>query len=227
MNIYERGKKLLNMEQYNQSNEAVCLGRFSIGQPKKDRQYILRMMIQSPETKGLILPSELLWLEDTIDTCLRNQIKHDLPQKYIYVTVRHGIVTSVTDDEWHVDGFSMRKRHTPQQSYVWSDCFPTQYIKDSFPFPSSFDPLKHNIHHYFQDICKDKKIEQMLPRNIYCFDPYIVHRRPPESSGKQRTFVRISFLSLEIESDTCMQNPELPQKIYNTIDFRHRLSRFI
>ena len=54
----------------------------------------------------------------------------------------------------------------------------------------------------------------------------MVHRRPSNTTGKQRTFVRISFIPIEIEDDTCTRNMLFPEKVYNRKDIREKLINY-
>lgn len=191
-----------------------------------DDQYVLRMCIMSPESNGIRLPPELQWLASTIDCCVAEQRWLGLHHPYIYVTVRSGIVRSTTDDEWHVDGFSMRVRHAPEQNYVWTDCYPTEHLDQQFVIPADFDPHRHNIHSFFQDNADTSKIKQWPSEHLHQIDPYIVHRRPSIPEVTQRTFFRISFVPIEIEDDTNTPNPLLARRIYGRSDIRKTLTRY-
>jgi hypothetical protein len=187
-----------------------------------NRQYILRMMIQSDELE-LSIPNELKWIELTVIALRKLQIYNGLNNPFIYVTVRHGLVTTTTDDVWHVDGFSMRQPCYPDQNYIYSNCYPTEYLLNSWNIPSTFDPLKHNIHYYFQDNEHLGNLTIGKSKQIYLIDPYCVHRRPFIPNDVIRTMWRISFLPIEIEDNTCTQNPLFPKKIYTRQDIREKL----
>ena len=58
-------------------------------------------------------------------------------------------------------------------------------------------------------------VQKALPNIVYVFDPYVIHRRPPKAFGTQRTFVRVTFVPIEIYDDACTSNPLLPSKVYN------------
>ena len=70
--------------------------------------------------------------------------------------MRSGLVTSITDDEWHVDGFSMRVPQVPEQNYIWSDVYPTEQLWQRFKIPQTFDPKRHTPYQMgmkSQDVC--------------------------------------------------------------------------
>jgi len=203
-------------------NSPADLGEYDIKCPKD--QHILRMMIKHPE-HGFAIPDELKWLESIIYKCNQVQSANFVDHSFIYVTVRSGTVQSETDDLWHVDGFSMKITHLPEQNYIWVDSHPTEVLRQDIPLDPEFDPLKHNIHWYFQDRADESKVETLEAKHIYAIDPYIIHRRP-KLDKIQRSFVRISFVPVEIQDDTCMQNPLFPKIKYNTWDIREKLIRF-
>lgn len=159
--------------------------------------------------------------------CEDIQYHYGIRTQFVYITVRSGPVVSVTDDLWHVDGFSMRVPHPPEQNYIWSNCHGTEWLDQEFVLPSDFDPMRHNIHQYFQDRARPENIRVLEPHVLYGIDPYVVHRRPQVPAGVFRTFFRISFVPIEIEDDTCTVNPYLPrEKPYARKDIRERLARY-
>jgi hypothetical protein len=223
MQITERSTHNLNLSFFGKvDNSPIDLGEYHIDCPKD--QYILRMMIKHPDY-GFKIPSELKWLEPAIYKCTEIQLANFVDHPFIYVTVRSGVVHSETDDLWHVDGFSMKITHAPEQNYIWVDSYPTEILRQNIQLDSKFDPLKHNIHWYFQDQADDSNVETLKENHIYVIDPYIIHRRP-KLKQIQRSFIRISFVPVEIQDDTCMQNPLFPEAKYNTWDIREKLLRF-
>ncbi len=221
----DRARRNVNLSEF----EKVCL---PVEHSVRDfcvpfeRQYILRMMIRSPETNGFKIPSELDWLKTFIFELDEFQKTYELLNQFVYVTIRHGIVTTKGDGTWHVDGFSMKTTHVPEQDYVWSSDIPTEWADQSFNFPKEFDPLKHHVHWYFDDNIKQENVKTLKEKMVYLIDPYFVHRRPDAAFGTKRTFIRISFVPIEIEDGKCQQNPLLPVKIYKNDDIRTRLTRF-
>lgn len=223
----DRAKRNLNLADFASYSEPYGVCR-STARPPVERQYILRMMVRSPDLP-LSIPPELEWLASTIRYLDVYQRRHGLTNPFIYVTVRHGQVTSTTDDLWHVDGFSMRKPHLPEQNYVCTrGAAGTWFLLKSWDIPETFDPLQHNIHMFFQDhpASRTAPIVQAVEDTIYAFDPYCVHKRPPLHNEETRTFWRVSFVPIEIEDDTCTPNPLFPAKKYGTTDFRTTLTRW-
>lgn len=192
-----------------------------------DEQYILRMMVRSPSTETFKIPASLAWLENLILLCDSKQNSMAIQNPFVYITVRHGIVKSTTDDLWHVDGFSMRVPHIPEQNYIFASNNGTEVLEQNVRIPDDFDPMRHNIHHYFQDIADSANIRTLKENTVYLIDPYVIHRRPSVTAGIMRTFVRISFIPIEIEDDTCMVNPLIPRlNRYNRTDIRDVLQRY-
>lgn len=227
MNIdfIRRANTLLNLVDYADMSSPILMGVNMANFPDEE-QHILRMMVRSDESPEFFIPDELKWLKDEILCADSFQKKNNLDNQFVYITVRHGVVTSKTDDEWHVDGFSMRVPHVPEQNYICSIGTPTEYLDQGFDIPADFDPNIHNLHHLLQDMADETKIKSLTSDEIYMIDPYCVHRRPKVEEGTFRSFYRISFIPIEIEDDSCTQNPLLPVKNYNRTDVRKSLKRF-
>lgn len=230
MNIQQRASKLINLDQYNKLNIIDNVKDMELRCPIK-RQYILRMLIYDSEENTFKIPNELKWLHKFIYHCVKyqkNVIKINHP--YCYITIRHGVVESTTDDQWHVDGFSMRFSHIPEQNYIWCSNNPTEYINQKIKIPIGFDPLIYNIHLLFQDIISKSNFEiKNIERNkIYCIDPYIIHRRPVVQPNTQRTFIRLTFSPIPILDCNNTINPLLPQsyKRDGVKEFRNKLLRY-
>jgi hypothetical protein len=227
-NLYKRAFEALNLIQYSKQNLPDHVGFFELDIPK-EKQYILRCLIKEPFCDFKI-PQELKWLTDFINKTFiyqTNEIKVNQP--FCYITVRSGYIESVTDDDWHVDGFSMNITHLPEQNYVWVDHSPTEYLDEIFYFPVDFSPFKHNIHHFFKDNMNSKpNIKKVKEKNIYCFDPYVIHRRPQTNFNIKRTFIRVSYTPIEIVDKNNYQNPEIPKNYQRDgiIDFRNHLTTY-
>lgn len=187
--------------------------------PPIGEQKILRMMLRKPYEK-LFLPSSMQWIQPMLELCA------DIPEWYLYCTIRSGIVDSVTDDVWHVDGFSTRTPHAPEENYIWSNHIPTEFLVGNFILPDTFDPLRHNIHWYFQDHEHLGRVCYGKANLVYKLSPYVVHRRPTRAWGVVRSFVRLSFIPIEIRDNTCTKNPLLEIPKYSQEDFRKGLVRW-
>jgi hypothetical protein len=228
--IKTRGLQAISLAPFAQSNEAEHLGYLQL-QPPEEKQYILRMLIRRP-FQDFKIPTELEWAQPLIEKADAYQrIELQIIQPYCYITVRSGLVESVTDDEWHTDGFSMNITHLPEQNYAWTNVYPTEFVAKAIQFPNDFSPLKHNVHQYIQDTltAEPAPVTAGKPNSVYCFDPYVIHRRPQVPVGSKRTFVRVSFTPIEIVDDNNTQNPLLPVAKYHRDAlkvFRNQLQRY-
>lgn len=198
----------LSLRRYGELNTPLYIGSLILD-PPKDPQYILRMLIKR-NFSDFAIPQEYEWVRPMIDAAMKNQDEIGIRHPFCYLTIRNGPITSVNDDQWHVDGFSLNFSHLPEQNYIWSSNDPTEFVVQKWYFPLDFNPLKHNIHHFFQDHLPYAKIEQMEPKALYMIDPYIVHRRPPMTEDKMsesRTLVRVSFIPIEVRDINNTPNP--------------------
>jgi len=207
-NLRDRAYNALNLRQYSELNVVDELGPLNLVVPS-ERQYVLRILIK--RTFGEFqIPTELEWVRPFINTTKAHQDRIGVKQPFVYLTVRNGLVESVTDDEWHVDGFSQTITHLPEQNYLWTDVLPTEYIEKTFNFPDNFDSAKHNVHDFFQRRITTDEVLTMKAKNVYGFDPYVIHRRPKISAGTQRCFLRVSYTPIEIEDINNTFNDLLP-----------------
>jgi hypothetical protein len=214
-NIAKRAQKIFNLKQFNNLNYPELIKHIKVYCPY-DRQYILRMLIKEAYSDFKI-PEELKWVEPIIKEAYKYQKEVvKIEHSFCYVTIRHGLVTSVTDDEWHVDGFSTLISHIPEQNYGWANCYPTEYIVQKVKFPKDFNPLIHNAHPFIQNVIeKETKVDQIqtIPScMLFCFDPYVIHKRPQVPKNIIRTFVRVSFDPIEIKDINNTPNPLIPKK---------------
>ena len=225
ISMHTRAQQGLSLGMFGQADvRPTDLGVRTLSSPED--QYILRMMVMSP-VHGFSIPSELEWLKSTILGCISYQRQRFPLHPFIYITVRSGEVRSETDDLLHVDGFSMRVSHLPEQNYIWSaGGYPTEVLTRRVGIPGDFDPLRHNLHWLLQDKAREEDIKPLRSGHLYVIDPYIAHRRPKVPPGVKRTFFRISFVPIEIQDDTCTRNPAFPAVHYGKIDFRHQLERY-
>lgn len=225
--LRQRSQVFLNLSLFANAGQYVESIAYRRPRDCPDDQYVLRMLVMSPETKGVVLPPSLNWLREAINLCMvSQQLRVGVWHPYIYVTVRSGIVRSVNDDEWHVDGFSMKTEHAPEQNYVWTDVWPTEHLNQQFAIPDDFDPMRHNLHQFFQDRADAERVVALSCEHLHLIDPYIVHRRPVVPAGTQRTFFRISFVPIPIEDDSNTPNPLLPVPHFGSKDIRKTLTRY-
>lgn len=219
MSITQRSTRLVNVGEFANTGVPEALGTLDLKCPE-ERQYILRMAIRA-EGGQFIMPPAIQWLDKLLLKAFTHQFRLKTNHPFCYVTVRHGLVESQTDDEWHVDGFSTREAHIPEQNYVWCSAVGTEYVPLEVQVPSAFNPLVHNVNLYLRDFIDADRIASCEAGKLYCFDPYILHRRPPTTAGMMRTFVRVSFVPIEINDVNNTQNPLLP-RTYTRDGVQHR-----
>lgn len=203
--IHERAHRLVNLTEFQTAGVPLRLAPVDLT-PPTDEQYILRMVIRA-DGGDLTVPGELDWIRPIIELAQVHQQEIGVDHPFVYATIRHGIVKSKADDEWHVDGFSTKIPHCPEQNYVWCDQTGTEYADLRVTFPADFNPRIHNVNHYLE-----KHVREVLKADthtLYCMDPYNLHRRPASTTGTQRTFVRLSFVPIEINDVNNTQNPLL------------------
>lgn len=204
------------------------VGELDLEVPKNE-QFVIRMLVSLDGGRSIQMPSSLDWILPIVKYGIVHQSKIKTGNSFVYVTVRHGMVATKTDDEWHVDGFSARFPHRPEQNYVWCDKSPTEWWNKKIELPEDFDGLKHNIHWYFQSQIKNNKhIKKVNPKTVYCFDPYVVHRRNPRTKNIKRTFIRVSFLPILVADRNNTFNPHIPLRFCadGVKEFRDNLTRY-
>lgn len=225
-NIKQRAFSALNLNQYSQVNKPDKVQKIKLEIPQES-QMILRMLIRTPYDEYQ-LPKEVEWMVDLFFWAHQSQKNIGVNQPFVYLTIRHGIANFEKDDEWHVDGFSTNVTHLPEQNYVWVDKIPTEYVEQSFDFPKDFDPRSHNIHWFLEEKVRNENIRTCDPETVYCFDPYVVHRRPKITQGMLRTFIRITYCPMEINDVNNTINPliETNYKRDGVKSFRNKLVKY-
>lgn len=228
--ISDRAFTALNLKQYNNLNMPDCLGKMELDVPNED-YYILRMLIKNSLGEYKI-PKELSWVTPLIARSLHHQDSISVAHSFCYLTIR--TKAARTSDAWHVDGFSTKITHVPEQNYVWVNKDPTLVATRKFKFPDKFNSRKHNIHQFFQERISDDDFEDkgyiypIEKLNVYCMDPYIIHKRPAYVS-EGRMFIRVSHTPIEINDVNNTLNPLIPTNYTRDgiKDFRNTLERFI
>ncbi len=206
--MIQRTKDDLNLRYYGYVNpKPEYISKVYLSLPKEE-QHILRMLISIDCGQTIFLPEEFDCYRRIICDAYKHQSLIGSSNPFVYLTIRHGIVKSVTDDLWHVDGFSLRIPHRPEQNYVWCDHSPTEFWDENISIPQDFDGKKHNLNYFFQDSIGNstEHIKTIEPQSIYCFDPYVIHRRP-KLEKVQRTFIRVSFTPIPIIDKNNTENP--------------------
>jgi hypothetical protein len=215
--IANRGKHILDLRLYNNKNVPECVGDTLQLLPTVHDQYVLCMLIRDGAIgTPFVIPEEIEWIMPMLLIADRYQsdvikIRHS----FVYVTIRHGVVKSVNDNEWHVDGFSTAITHVPEQNYIWCDRYPTEYLVNPVAVPKSFNPDIHNLQLYIQDKAHNGIIQTTVNKHVFCIDPYVIHRRPKIPAGTRRTFVRISYVPIAIRDKNNTTNRLLSTMTYS------------
>lgn len=179
-----------------------------------ENQMVLRMLVR-PRYGEFVISNALKWLEPTI----KRLSDHDraytgIRESWCYVTVRHGPLKTMTDDQWHFDGASFRVELIPERNYVWANHTGTEFKTGSIDWPSDFDPLRHNLFTYAAKALESEPVQVTDAQNWYLLNPFCLHRRAPNASFDTRTFVRIAFTEVEGRDVNNTPNPLLYTPTY-------------
>src|SRR3546814_15169273 len=97
--LNQRAHRLVNLKDFQTAGGPLSLGRLDLT-PPTDEQYILRMVIRAEGDYQI--PDELDWVMPLIKLAQEHQKAINANHTFCYVTVRHGIANSKSDDEWQV-----------------------------------------------------------------------------------------------------------------------------
>lgn len=88
--------------------------------------------------------------------------------------------------------------------------------------------MQHNLHDYIQENIDPDKTRSTFSGHVYALDPYVIHRRPPETAGSRRCFVRLSYTPIEIADRNNTIKPLLPTNYERdgVTEFRDTLKRY-
>lgn len=196
--------------------------------PDAEEQWVLRMLVR-PKYGQWVIPPELEHLRKTLYALsLYDLMTTGITNSWCYVTVRHGPPTCTTDDEWHLDGASLRVELISERNYVWYNHTPMQWIEGTVDFPEDFDPVKQHLFSHMAAQLQDAPIQEAPANQWYRLSPMCLHRRNPKVPNHRRTFYRVSFIDIEVRDEAATQNPLLPTEAYgrNPVQsFRNNLLR--
>lgn len=195
----------------------------------ENKIYFLRMLVRAKYGHWNI-PKELDFLREIILSLSDYDVERTgIKDSWCYVTVRHGLVTSVTDDEWHFDGSSFRTDIIPERNYVWVNNHPTEYKEGELNIPSDFNPIIHNLFTFASKQLEKNEIKTTNVKEWNLLSPFCLHRRPDIKSDTYRTFYRICFTDIEGRDINNTQNPLLYTEFYgrNPVEtFRNKLINY-
>ena len=225
--IADRAFYAIDLAEFQSTRAPEYCGHQELELPEKE-QHLLRLLVEEPYS-GLKVPEEFQWTMPIFKEAKLSQKRIGVKHPFVYMTIRHGIVKSEGDDVWHTDGFSMRFTHVPEQNYIWANHTPTEFVIKPIKIPSDFNSNFNNLHLFLQDTLSDDDIIFTAREGVvYVIDPYVIHRRPKSTFGKQRTFVRVSFTPIEIVDKNNAVNPEIPRHYTRdgVTEFRDKLFRY-
>lgn len=192
-------------------------------------QRVLRMLVR-PKYGNFMIPQSLEWLRESIEKLsVIDAQQTGINTSWCYVTVRRGPVVDRTDAEWHYDGASFRTNLIPERNYVWVSHTGTEYKSGCVKFPTDFDPTKHDLFSFADWYLRDVEIKTTQPRQWYRIDPFLLHRRPPQTNNDMRTFIRIAFPDVEGRDVNNTPNPLLSTPAFGrdpVKNFRDALGRY-
>lgn len=233
-------KKLKTLNDFCELDEPYKTSVNSPPECPQENQAILRMLVR-PKYGDFKIPPELEWLRESILSLAKlDEEITGIKNSWCYVTVRHGEWKFATDDEWHFDGASFRVEIIPERNYIWFNHTPTQVkVGTLAPFNQIetqgrydrevFDPNKHNLFVYVNNNIKNVKLLEAEPKAWNLISPFCFHRRNPNLENNNRTFIRISFIDIEVRDVNCTQNSLLPTEAYgrNPVkSFRNKLFNY-
>ena len=231
--FYTYHDKEFNKERYQYSTIPVHVGPFNINYNENNIINVLRCPIKNANSRTICLPKELSMFEEFIKFCCiyETSFNKRFEELYGHITVDYKEVKAGTTQRvpgWHVDGFQGSKfprKHEIEHSYLWSSVVSTEFCPGPF-FVSHIDESKYMI---FDEMCKqatNKEIFQALDKNVYIFDPYMVHRSPVCYENQKRLLVRITFEYQKLLDPNDTINPALKFEIPYKYDIRNRLGEY-
>jgi len=197
--------------------------------PKNESIMILRMLVR-PKYGKFIIPESINYLGPLIKSLANYDLKRTgIKDSWCYVTIRHGQIKSITDDQFHFDGASFRTDIIPERNYIWVNRFPTEYKVGKLKIPDDFNPIRHNLFTFAEFQLKNNPILRCEPLKWYLLSPFCLHRRPILDKNIIRTFYRICFSDIEGRDVNNTPNPLLPTPFYGrnpVLTFRDNLKHY-
>jgi hypothetical protein len=151
------------------------------------------------------LPARLEFLRSAVYRAINDAIAQPhLRDPYVYVTARRGYATPgnpLNRPGWHCDDFG-----GTDLNYIWTDAFPTQFLRSRAPLHVSDDDAQSMEdmawHAELADAYRDERgpvhpsiawIEDGPVDHLLRLTPYVVHNTPEvPAPGGMRSFFKIS-----------------------------------
>jgi hypothetical protein len=212
---------------------------------KQDIINVLRCPIKNARTdtstggnREIVLPIELAFLKDYILYCCiyETSFNKRFDDLWIHITVDYNPMIKKGSTQripgFHVDGFQGSKfpeKHEIEHSYLWS-CSETNNCGTEFCvqpfFISHIDESKYLIFHELEKQARESNIIKTIEKNVYIFDPYMVHRSPVTNYDTSRLIVRITMEYQKLLDPNDTVNPALPHCAPYKYDIRNRLCEY-
>jgi hypothetical protein len=230
MNNTQRNyKKLKTMSDFRTLDAPLPVTASQPENPPSGTQMVLRMLVK-PKYGAWAIPPELAWLSPIIHELAEVDRKlTGIVESWCYVTVRHGIPCTKTDDEWHFDGASFRVEIIPERNYVWVNHTATEYKTGSLEIPDDFDPCVHDLFSFASAQLAEAEVKTTPCKAWSLLNPFCLHRRSPNTPDESRTFIRIAFTDVEGRDVNNTANPLLPTPAYGrdpVRSFRNKLKKY-
>lgn len=226
-------KGIFNHSKYKYPYTPLHIGKLEIKGVESINKNVLRMMIRkNNENEKIYIPPEFDILKDFILDSINYHRQYYIENKdcFIYLTVRQSTYEDIFYNEaatWHVDGFQSGRveRHIVEQNILWCNKMPTKFSIQPF-YIENLNPMKHNVHDYFQKHAKEELSFNAKENNVYLMTPYNVHKVDKVPFEGKRVFVRINFSPVEIEDYTNTVNPSLVYEYPERIDIRNEMIEY-
>jgi hypothetical protein len=220
-------------ERYRYSTLPVHLGPEEIKYDIDKVVNVLRCPIKQAGDRTLIVPDELAFLSDFItrcaiyETCFNDRFE-DL---FMHITVHAARVEAGETQRvggFHVDGFQGHKfpiKREIEHSYLWASVCGTEFCPQPF-FLEHIDDSKYHMSFEMDKTARESNVVTLLPKNIYVFDPYMVHRSPVIPENRERLLVRLTCEYQKLLDPNDTPNPGMRIPLPYKYDIRNSLGEY-
>ena len=231
--FYSYHNKPFDKERYMYSTLPIHLRNCNIDYDPDKVTNVLRCPIKSAGTREIIIPDELQFLTDFIEGCCiyETSFNNNFINLYAHITVDYKEVMKGTTHRvggYHVDGFQGSKfpiKHQIEHSYLWSSTMGTEFCPQPY-FISHIDDSKYLVFHELEKQAKECNVFKCMDKNIYLFDPYMVHRSPVMVENTRRLLVRVTFEYEKLLDPNDTVNPVMTFDVPYKYDIRNMLGEY-